>query len=84
MHTCYKIYGYFEFQFSHTNDLSSVVHSATLIHSCEVRQSGKSSEVLLRFFPFLTEIKILFMSHLATLIKRSEHFLLGLCSQNLN
>ena len=29
MHTCYKIYGYFEFQFF-TYHLSSVLHSATL------------------------------------------------------
>ena len=54
MHTCYKIYGYFEFQFF-TYFLSSVVHSATLtktVHYPITRQSKDKNKQDTLYFLF--------------------------------
>ena len=48
MHTCYKIYGYFEFQFF-TYHLSPVVHSATLKKFAMANFPCESQGVLMYF-----------------------------------
>ena len=48
MHTCYKIYGYFEFQIF-TYHLSSVVHSATLMELFNLKDKSHFVNTLLDF-----------------------------------
>ena len=88
MHTCYKIYSYFEFQFF-TYHLPSVVHSATLIMVSPRKGREASIDVNMVGGKFPRHLKFLFnpFPHTAILqqttfrrilnihsAKRNEHF----------
>ena len=57
MHTCYKIYGYFEFHIF-TYHLSPVVHSATLIYAYDagILQSREYVQKLIMFAADIKQI----------------------------